>query len=814
MTNNYSTANQYTFVQLLKEHQITIPVIQRDYVQGRDLKDVEELRSNFIKEIIEALNREDSILSLGFIYGKVLDKDYQERKLKSKEAIESMLDSLQQYAKHLDEELVFKIDWKNNNSKDSDVSLSKFIPLDGQQRLTTLFLLHWYIIHQLKIKDEYSFLLKGFKYQNRKETQDFINALINQNFEFSDGLFSEQVKTNTWFFNQWLNNPSALAMINTIDTIHNLLKNQDLDFLISKLNEKVVVFDFLDLVELKQTDEIYVKMNARGKQLSDFENFKAWLQGYIKNHPAEFETIEKDWETKIDVDWLDLFWENNKVDEVDNSLLKFFQIIGLSKYASKIETLYANDLYTKIKSKKFEERYLTFEENKELFSLEILNHIFDVLTFLSDKNINEYNRSAQRVLNDSSYNIKSSVLNGNKLESLSQNDEIILHGILWFGVYSKNNSITNDFEKFEQWLRIIKNLAKNTFIQGFSNYSDALKSLNNILPHCYFIEDRIKREDFNIDFFYGSQKREEKLKIQYFDKGTDWKNLIVKYENHPYFNGQIGFIFDILNEDEKDDIVVFEKIGDRLSYLFGEVLDNKYSTLQATLLSIGDYTIKKNSKWSFINKNHNELRSRFDNWRKVFDKTNKYDERIPFEFLKDLARNDEDLDKIRKQYSTKDWRNIFIKNKALIEYCSKNVFDYQSKANIQLLKGTTFTGKSVDALLYYIHKKLRKREIPNEIYEINGAKRIGNQSYVKIKSQNNCIAKLKLNFPNENIQFVLEIENISDLTNTIKDTIENLFTYNEYNNYELSFSESEYLENQDNIIEELVSNLEKCYNNS
>lgn len=42
--------------------------------------------------------------------------------------------------------------------------------------------------------------------------------------------------------------------------------------------------------------------------------------------------------------------------------------------------------------------------------------------------------------------------------------------------------------------------------------------------------------------------------------------------------------------------------------------------------------------------------------------------------------------------------------------------------------------------------------------------------------------------------------------------LEKINDNNEHNNYELSFSKSEYIENQDNIIEKLVSNLEKCYN--
>lgn len=64
-----------------------------------------------------------------------------------------------------------------------------------------------------------------------------------------------------------------------------------------------------------------------------------------------------------------------------------------------------------------------------------------------------------------------------------------------------------------------------------------------------------------------------------------------------------------------------------------------------------------------------------------------------------------------------------------------------------------------------------------------------------------------MNFPNGNVQFILEIEDSSNLAGTI----ENLFIENENDNYELSYSEYEYLENQDIIIEEIASLFSKIH---
>ena len=85
-----------SFWELLDEYvSIEIPVIQRDYAQGRTSKEVSDIRNNFIMSIRESLVNK-SLLDLNFVYG----------------------------------------------STDDDV----FIPIDGQQRLTTLFLVHLYLL--------------------------------------------------------------------------------------------------------------------------------------------------------------------------------------------------------------------------------------------------------------------------------------------------------------------------------------------------------------------------------------------------------------------------------------------------------------------------------------------------------------------------------------------------------------------------------------------------------------------------------------------------------------------------------------------
>ena len=62
-----------TFWELLDEYSIEIPVIQRDYAQGRE--NVEDIRNNFLESIKNALDTKTD-LDLNFVYGSANGKLY------------------------------------------------------------------------------------------------------------------------------------------------------------------------------------------------------------------------------------------------------------------------------------------------------------------------------------------------------------------------------------------------------------------------------------------------------------------------------------------------------------------------------------------------------------------------------------------------------------------------------------------------------------------------------------------------------------------------------------------------------------------
>ena len=112
---------EFSFWNLISKYTIEIPAIQRDYVQDRLYSDLQKAECDIVGDIEKSL-RSQTKINLHFVYGKV---DNQE-----------------------------------------------LIPLDGQQRLTTLFLLHWFLSLGT-LSDENNKTLSKFTYETRPSSEDF-----------------------------------------------------------------------------------------------------------------------------------------------------------------------------------------------------------------------------------------------------------------------------------------------------------------------------------------------------------------------------------------------------------------------------------------------------------------------------------------------------------------------------------------------------------------------------------------------------------------------------------------------------------------
>jgi uncharacterized protein with ParB-like and HNH nuclease domain len=152
-----------TLWSILNQFGIEVPPIQRDFAQGRETEHAIKVRKGFLDSICKALDKNE-LLSLDFVYGKVYGLKNEEENRKNKNAIQALVNSVRDYALTVD--LTLKdIVVEDKSSEKSD--LVYLIPLDGQQRLTTLFLIHWYIAKRIGNIEGLN-VLSRFRYKTRK----------------------------------------------------------------------------------------------------------------------------------------------------------------------------------------------------------------------------------------------------------------------------------------------------------------------------------------------------------------------------------------------------------------------------------------------------------------------------------------------------------------------------------------------------------------------------------------------------------------------------------------------------------------------
>ena len=260
--------NQNELVQLKK---IVIPIIQRDYAQGRKGVETDRVRMRFLESLYQAVT--ESPITLDFIYGDI------------------------------DESGIMT-------------------PLDGQQRLTTLFLLYWYAAKRENIDGAECAFLARFSYETRYSARDFCTLLLPFQPSFSDRT-SAEIMDQSWFPLEWEKDPTIRSMLVMLDDIHK--KFAEVSELWQKLLNGAISFYFLPIKDMGLTDELYIKMNSRGKPLTMFEHFKAELERTLKVIDVG---MAKRILQKIDIDWTDLLWSYRRSDQViDDEFLRYFRFI-------------------------------------------------------------------------------------------------------------------------------------------------------------------------------------------------------------------------------------------------------------------------------------------------------------------------------------------------------------------------------------------------------------------------------------------------------------------------------------------------------
>ncbi len=647
----------YTFWEVITdESKIEIPIIQRDYAQGRLTEKAKTIREGILESLYEVIDKNNDTLDFDFIYGNLIK--------------------------------------------------GTFVPLDGQQRLTTLYLLHWYLALKDGEFDRVKNQLSKFTYETRFSSRDFCLALSENEIKIPDQKISLSaiIEDQPWFFLSWKKDPTIQSMLVMIDDIHKMFYHTTGFF--KRLTEQenpLVNFQFIKIETYGLSDNLYIKMNARGKELTEFENFKAKFEQYLeKNHPSR----KQEFADKIDGSWTDFFWLYKQDHLVDAPFIKFFQFISEMLYYQNIG--YNSEDITELDNMQMKiiEKIYSVPQNLDFLftSLDLLTEIKEIPTFFeSIFSQNEY-EAGKVALFDTNVDLFNKCTNNTGFDA---KEKMLFYFILQYLIQKKESVVSDDLI---ERTRVARNLIlrvrqrKQTEFIPDLRYADLpmrINDLNNLLD---LNKDVYQLLNSGIDMvmFVDSLKSEiEKAKLIIADPLI--KTKIHELEDHSYFKGSLHNLNLEVNKDHISGFVTS-------IYQIWPNLNNTL-TVQA-MLTMGDYS---------INIGHSALGERYffgndHKWHTILTITgsnaDKINRVLPL-FLKKyesiLGDNPESkLHNMVKDYLNlnplKDWRYYFIKYPQMLS--SNNLYAWVNDYELRSLNKNSLLGyhtnpyiRSVGALI-------------------------------------------------------------------------------------------------------------------
>ena len=554
MTNNSKLTS---FWNLVKEKDIVIPIIQRDYAQGR--LGQEYLRERFLKQLLQALETKKALV-LDFVYGS----------------------------------------YENNI----------LYPLDGQQRLTTLWLLHWYLslcTGSLELDQE---VLTHFSYATRISSRTFCEKLCSIKYEYNRKTGAEYnkeenivafIRNQHWFYTSYEQDPTIQSMLrmlggttkadkdgnDIVDGIEEFCKNLPQKTLegylkLLKSADSPIKFYTLDMEDknLPLSDDLYIKMNARGKVLTDFENFKVDLLNYKPD--GETPLIAEDGKTEdsfshlLDTDWTDIFWHSRSSGhKIDGIFLKFLNRYFLNWFMAhyegdgKPESVTGHTFY-KTLTEKNSSGYKNINLYENVLNKECINFLYTCMNNLhalyclikkqeGEENLSEkvnrlflpyWKEVAGEGTDTRKFYFVPKYLEDGSISTITVQQRVAMHAIF---VYLKNcNDITT--ENLQSWMHFVWNILENSYIDKEQAVS-AIRFFDKILPSLSQDTSINMTNDIagylaSIDenklpgeIFGKKQLVVEILKARKSLNNEEWKKKIEDAERLYFFKGAIAFLF-------------------------------------------------------------------------------------------------------------------------------------------------------------------------------------------------------------------------------------------------------------------------------
>lgn len=545
---NFETGEKYTLADLFSgERRIIIPDLQRDYCWGDNTNrkssgEIGELVSDFVNNLIKLYDesKEQDKLNLGLFYGY-------------------------------------------------EIPVNHIQLCDGQQRLTTLFLLLG-MLNKMSGKFQ-KHLISDYEYE-QDDKEPYLNYAIRETsiYFLSDLVFHffisntdkvAKIKEADWYFSDYDLDPSIQSMINALSKIETLLssKNQEWaasfgDWVLNKLT-----FIYVDMQNRKNGEETYVVINTTGEPLSTTQNLKPLViqetnesfdnaRFSAKGENGENLAIDKCWEQVETWFWQRRKGDNDTADAGFAEFLRWVYMIEQHKVELPENEQTGNEKYLiqKILQGKSS---IEFPYNKIPFS-RIYGYWKSIVWIYEMRGKLELEGFKDEYLSPAN---NGSVNNRN---AIVQNDCFVLLPVLKYVNEQINISETSDLEK-----RNCKRIYE--FFNNLIRSGNVKRAVNTLVGEALKIIDLIGDEDIVsvLDKPEVSKQiltEEERCKLEIFRNSPDREdveNEFWKLQSHPLWNGEILPMIKMAQNDGQFDFDKFMEYSKVFYVLFPFGNDNK-----------------------------------------------------------------------------------------------------------------------------------------------------------------------------------------------------------------------------------------------
>lgn len=555
---NFITGETYTLAELFSgERRIIIPDLQRDYCWGdenntKSTGEKGELVTDFVNNLLgqfdDQRNKNDkSALNLGLFYGYEVPADH--------------------------------------------IQLC-----DGQQRLTTLYLLLGMINKKTVENKDNQFtegkfrrhLISDFEYK-KDDKEPYLNYAIRESslYFLSDLVCKffigntdkvECIKSADWYFDDYNLDPSIQSMLKALDKIEKIIseKNTDLlelgDWLLNK-----VTFLYFDMENRKNGEETFVVINTTGEPLSSTQNLKPLVLQVNANPKIDGKEIDQCWE-EIET-W---FWQNRKGDN-DTAEAGFAEFL---RWVSIIEQVDADapeeertDSIKKLIQLILKGKHCDFPYKEIKF--ETIYNYWKSLVWIAE------NSGLSFAENYLSPAINKDVNNRN---AIGQNDCFVLLPVLKY-VYRNISDIDSNSCKARNAKRIYE------FFKNLIRIDNVSKAVNNIVGDAIKVIDLLKDGDLVslIDILDTSviskqiltDEEKEKLKILSADSDNrnDIEEAFWSAQEHPIWSGEILPMIEWATDNSGFQIDQFNKYKNKFTEIFTGACDSNIDIVRRALLT-------------------------------------------------------------------------------------------------------------------------------------------------------------------------------------------------------------------------------------